>query len=142
MPRRPANSQDQDTVIEDLADDAQLLRLGFQAGDRVEDDDDPEGGGTTVLVSAATSSNSADLEQWDGPAALFERGTRAGQQPEDSELTDDPVRMYLREIGRVSLLTAQDERILARSMEIQRRLKLIEADFETDVSRPPSSADL
>ena len=44
MPRRPANSQDQDTVIEDLADDAQLLRLGFQAGDRVEDDDDPEGG--------------------------------------------------------------------------------------------------
>ena len=30
---------------------------------------------------------------------------------------DDPVRMYLREIGRVSLLTAKDERFLARSME-------------------------
>jgi RNA polymerase primary sigma factor len=30
---------------------------------------------------------------------------------------DDPVRMYLREIGRVSLLTARDEVELARSME-------------------------
>ena len=30
---------------------------------------------------------------------------------------DDPVRMYLREIGKVTLLTAEDERRLARAME-------------------------
>lgn len=35
----------------------------------------------------------------------------------DAELTYDPVRMYLREIGRVSLLTAKIERELARQME-------------------------
>ena len=92
MPRRPANIHDPETVIEDLADGAELLRLGFQkASESVEDEDDPEGGGMTVLVTAASSGSSADLERWDGPAALFERGTRAGQQPEDSELTDDPV---------------------------------------------------
>ncbi len=34
-----------------------------------------------------------------------------------SELTDDPVRMYLREIGRVNLLKAAEERMLARAME-------------------------
>ena len=34
-----------------------------------------------------------------------------------SELTDDPVRMYLREIGRVNLLKASEERMLARAME-------------------------
>ena len=33
------------------------------------------------------------------------------------EIIDDPVRLYLREIGRVGLLTAKDERELARSME-------------------------
>ena len=30
---------------------------------------------------------------------------------------DDPVRMYLREIGKVPLLTAEDEKRLARAME-------------------------
>ena len=143
MPRRPANTHDEDTVIEDLADSAELLRLGFQsAADVMEDEDDPEGGSLTVLVSAKSSGSSADLEQWDGPAALFERGTRAGAQPEDSELTDDPVRMYLREIGRVSLLTAQDERVLARSMEIQRRLNALESGLSSDASRAPSSTEI
>ena len=141
MPRRPANSNDQDAVIEDLADGAELLRLGFQpAGDSVEDVDDPDSGGLTVLMTASPASSSAELELWDGPAALFERGTRAGQQPEESELTDDPVRMYLREIGRVSLLTAQDERVLARSMEVQRRLKVVEAGIVSDADRQPASA--
>src|SRR5690606_7783918 len=102
MPRRPTTDDDQESVIEDLADGAQLLRLGFQAaGDGVLDDgDDHEGGSGAVLMAAATSASS-DLEAWDGPAALFERTTPLLSQPEDSELTDDPVRMYLREIGRV-----------------------------------------
>lgn len=143
MPRRPVNSQDDDTVIEDLADGAQLLRLGFQtAGDSVEDEDDPEGSGTTVLVTAKSASGSAELESWDGPAALFERNTSAGQQPEESELTDDPVRMYLREIGRVSLLTASDERVLARAMELQRKLIKIESEITAETGQKPSSTDI
>ncbi len=142
MPRRPVNSHDEDTVIEDLADGAQLLRLGFQTvDDAVEDEDDPEGSGKTVLMAASTASGSADLERWDGPSALFERNTSAGQQPEDSELTDDPVRMYLREIGRVNLLTAADERVLARAMELQRRLNKIEESIATETGVQPSSAD-
>ncbi|MBI4297268.1 MAG: hypothetical protein HY676_01915, partial [Chloroflexi bacterium] len=36
---------------------------------------------------------------------------------EGADVIDDPVRMYLREIGRVSLLTAKDERVLARRIE-------------------------
>jgi RNA polymerase primary sigma factor len=39
------------------------------------------------------------------------------EEQESSEMIDDPVRMYLREIGRVRLLTAADERNLARKME-------------------------
>ncbi len=48
----------------------------------------------------------------------------------ETELLDDPVRMYLREIGRVSLLTAKDERALARRMEVGRLLERAERGFE------------
>lgn len=46
-----------------------------------------------------------------------------------SEMIDDPVRMYLREIGRVSLLTAKDERRLARAMENGKYIEALEAQF-------------
>lgn len=41
----------------------------------------------------------------------------AGQQAEDSIYTDDPVRVYLREMGAVPLLTREGEVTLARKME-------------------------
>src|SRR5438876_604017 len=45
---------------------------------------------------------------------------------ETQEGIDDPVRMYLREIGRVYLLTAADEKRLARQMEESKYLKLLD----------------
>jgi RNA polymerase primary sigma factor len=42
------------------------------------------------------------------------------------DMIDDPVRMYLREIGRVHLLTAKDERRLARNMELGIHIKKIQ----------------
>jgi RNA polymerase primary sigma factor len=142
MPRRPVNSHDDDAVVEDLADGAQLLRMGFQAaGESLSDDDDDSENGTTLLMKTA-SGEIGDLEGWDSPSSLFERAPQAQAQPEDSELTDDPVRMYLREIGRVSLLTAQDERVLARALELQRRLAGIETVLTTEGGRKPSSAEV
>ena len=52
-----------------------------------------------------------------------ELGSEADQALEDvldldsPEVTSDPVRMYLREIGRVNLLTAEDEVVLARKIQ-------------------------
>ncbi len=45
-----------------------------------------------------------------------------------SELTEDTVRMYLREIGRVALLTAQDEVVLARAIELAQWLERLQAE--------------
>ena len=39
------------------------------------------------------------------------------EQLEEQEAADDPVRMYLHEIGRVRLLTAENEKILAERIE-------------------------
>ncbi len=58
------------------------------------------------------------------------------------EIADDPVRMYLREIGRVSLLTAEEEKILARSKEEKDSIKLIEEECSRQLGRPPSSIDI
>ena len=45
---------------------------------------------------------------------------------ENVDIIDDPVRMYLREIGRVGLLKAADERKLAREMEEWKHIELVE----------------
>ena len=56
-----------------------------------------------------------------------------------AEMIDDPVRMYLREIGRVGLLTAKEERTLARKLENSRYIERIEKDFQEQTGRPPRS---
>jgi RNA polymerase primary sigma factor len=48
---------------------------------------------------------------------------------EEQEIVDDPVHMYLHEIGKVKLLTAEDEKILAKKMEHGERIKDIKQDY-------------
>ena len=70
------------------------------------------------------------------------------EHPEDVEReleeleegVDDPVRMYLREIGKVSLLTAADEKFLARQMEEAKFIKRLEEALKEKNGRAPSAA--
>ncbi len=55
------------------------------------------------------------------------------------EMIDDPVRMYLREIGRVNLLKAAEERILARKFESGRHVHQLEQDLASPEARTPRS---
>jgi len=55
---------------------------------------------------------------------------------EGAEVLDDPVRMYLREIGRVHLLTSKDERVLARKMEGGKHIFSLEKELRGDTGRP------
>jgi RNA polymerase primary sigma factor len=87
-------------------------------------------------------------EEGSGPAALpKEREEAAGDQAEEpgeidlsipeGVALDDPVRMYLKEIGRVALLTAEEEVELARRMEMgdkNAKGRLIEANLRLVVS--------
>ena len=58
------------------------------------------------------------------------------------EMMDDPVRMYLREIGRVSLLTATDERRLARSIESRKYIERLEKELAFPQGTPPKARDI
>jgi len=61
---------------------------------------------------------------------------------ETQEGIDDPVRMYLREIGRVYLLTAADEKRLARQMEEAKFLRAMGKQWEARYSVRPTPAHL
>ena len=52
------------------------------------------------------------------------------QEDQDQEVGDDPVRLYLHEIGRVPLLTGRDEKTLARRIEEGKRIAEIERELE------------
>ncbi len=58
----------------------------------------------------------------------------------ESEVADDPVRMYLREIGRVYLLSAADEKHLARQLEERNHVNAIEAAYIAAYGTPPTAA--
>ncbi len=63
-------------------------------------------------------------------------------QGEEPSIVDDPVRMYLHEIGRVPLLTANDEKVLAQKMEQGKRIKEIKQEFLDRYGRPPTAIEI
>ena len=76
--------------------------------------------------------NAAKPEVADWPASREEWAEAARLEAEaeaelaDAESLDDPVRMYLREIGRVDLLNARQEKTLARKAEGWKELQNLE----------------
>ena len=58
----------------------------------------------------------------------------------ESEVADDPVRMYLREIGKIYLLTGADEKHLARQLEERNHVDAIEEAYIAAYGHPPSAA--
>jgi RNA polymerase primary sigma factor len=61
---------------------------------------------------------------------------------EEPGVVDDPVRMYLHEIGRVPLLTADDEKALAQKMEKGKRIDEIAARLRKALGRDPSTTEI
>ncbi len=96
----------------------------------IETEDEANRGG-----SDAHALTRSELAHWEAARAAEETGNLVEQLPDetqDNELTQDAVRMYLREIGRVALLTAADEVVLARAVEIAQKLEAIEAELSSE----------
>jgi RNA polymerase primary sigma factor len=67
---------------------------------------------------------------------------QTGVPLEDQEGIDDPVRMYLREIGKVFLLSAADEKHLARQMEEGQHIEAIEDMWRAEHGAEPTSVEI
>lgn len=120
-------------VNEFLPDDAvnpekldQLLGLLEEKGIELIDEDEAQDreGGTTNNRDAADADIEAELREIDVAAIIQDEG--------DGKRIDDPVRMYLTQMGEIPLLTRQQEIALAKKIEVTRkrfRRKVLECDY-------------
>ena len=64
------------------------------------------------------------------------------EQLEEQTIVDDPVRMYLHEIGRVRLLTAENEKVLARKLDEGKRINEVRQDCLQRYGKSPSATEI
>ena len=117
----------------DLISTTRTTEDGFQKSD-------PDNSNNSEEVFAGMDSNGAGA-----PGVNFNGLSSEGVLEKDvgaPEMIDDPVRMYLREIGRVDLLKAAEERILARRFEAGRHIRELEADWNSTDGRPLRAAQI
>jgi RNA polymerase primary sigma factor len=86
-------------------------------------------------------------EMWDKDKVFDEKDESldidlAAETVAEQDITDDPVRIYLHEIGRVHLLTAADEKNLAKRMEESKYSQIIRHEFSVKNNRQPTSAEI
>ena len=114
----------------DLISTTRSTEDGFRRGEEVNSDR-----GDVVYDPLKVAANGSSTTQ------ISEFGSNAPAEWEKdvatTEIIDDPVRMYLREIGRVSLLKAAEERILARHFEEGRHINLLERELASLEGRRP-----
>ena len=103
--------------------------------------DDPDAADDEWQIRRVAAARTV-LPDLDGPSARdIEREERDWADVDTNEGTDaldDPVRMYLREIGRVDLLTSADERRLARQLEGLNHLNKLEKELAEQPADDPA----
>ena len=111
----------------DLISTTRTTEDGFQKRDHDSSNNSEE-------VFAGIDASDADAPRFNSNGLSSEGVLEKEVSP--PEIIDDPVRMYLREIGRVDLLKAAEERILARRFEAGRHIKELERDWNATEGRP------
>ena len=98
---------------------------------RINSSDDELGEAGSNIDSSASSSRRS------GKGSRSKSQSTWEQSLGTNEMIDDPVRLYLREIGRVNLLKASEERVLACAIEAVRHIELITTELTSPEGRPP-----
>ncbi len=110
------NSVDQIEGVYSILDD-----MGIQLIDEQSEDEDIKASGLEHSSVGVDEEDDDDLLIDDGSALSAERsGHEGGIEDIDLGKTDDPVRMYLREMGSVDLLTREGEIVIAKRIEAGR----------------------
>ena len=150
MRRRRGRPNETDELLESVTEDGDTLKkeelLSVVGGV------DAAAVGTQVSSETSPVTTERAEEAWEQPAPVATATEADAEEPsteneeveweqevEGTEVLDDPVRMYLREIGRVHLLTSKDERVLARKMEGGRHVEKLEQELRDAEGRPPKA---
>lgn len=122
-----------DAILDDFEDDSTrttddeegLQSLALRDVDENEDDDDDDD-----LIDGSTDGDSEAEKSKEEEDLLIGLG-------DNESWSDDPVRMYLTQMGEIPLLTRQEEIRLARRIEVTRRkfrTKLLECDYVMQIA--------
>jgi len=111
-----------------------------------------DGDGTSVEGLLSDEAGAEDVRTLvDGAEEREESGEFSADEPEESkpqatsgdyEVIDDSTRMYLQELGRVPLLTAQEEKALSRKIELGRHVEKLRDNHVSKYNTPPSPVDI
>jgi len=100
--------------------------------------------GITEAAEQAEADPAAQANKW-ATSVKEEDEPELDEDPEpagDADTVDDPVRMYLREIGKVYLLSGADEKRLARNMEESKHIQVIEQTWVVEHGEGPTGAQV
>jgi RNA polymerase primary sigma factor len=98
----------------------------------------------TVINTAPPRNGAIRPDGWtEGPDAadIDDEEEKEPVPLEEQDGIDDPVRMYLREIGKVHLLSGADEKRIARQMEEAKHLVSIDQNFIERFNRLPTGQE-
>ena len=142
--RRQRRSKLADDLLDDAVDEADVA-----ADDSDDDDADPialtahaDDDDDAVPAPRTGARGALAVAEWGEPPEKPEEAEPEVSDAELEEGIDDPVRMYLREIGKVSLLTADDEKRLARAMEEGDYVTRHEDAHRAETGRNPRNVDV
>ncbi len=102
---------------------------------------------STRIATSTAETAPAETTVWRSEPAAKTQTRRETEDEADANVEaeegiDDPVRMYLREIGKVYLLSGADEKRLARQMEEGRHIQLIEQRWVDERGEPPTGGEI
>jgi len=128
-----------------IKSEVESLGLRGSAWDRFDEGDSEEdAAGAHPSWEDERSEEVAELQQeWANKRLAGARSTLGPEvDPGEHEIIDDPVRMYLHEIGKVSLLTANDEKVLASKIEEAKYLERVGEIYLQHYEEPPSAVQV
>lgn len=116
-------SEEADDDDEEASTDEPEETIGFVAMTGGDDSDDSDGGAS---FSTSVGSTTSEMDAWEAARDDTAETEAIAKASAAADVTEDNVKMYLREIGKVELLTKDDERILSRQVESSLWLEKIE----------------
>ena len=141
--RRQRRSKLADDLMDDVVDEADV-----ESDADADDDADPitlaphAEDDEAIATPRVGARGALAIAEWGEPPEKPEEAEPEVSDAELEEGIDDPVRMYLREIGKVSLLTADDEKRLARAMEEGDYVTRHEDAHRAETGRNPRAVDI